>query len=443
MPNKFVYSNRKFKSFLGDSWQARYLVSYLSALNAKRCVVEDQYIDKDFAIDYQRYYSRSHAQITKFTQRIHFFSTNFSNDDFKQMLSGENDELVQTFQTNYLGFIIVKPILDSRKNKLIGRTCLQHYQINDGTMKRHYITNNHNVSLFGIPLSVLSVPFQAQDRRVSACATVALWTALHTVAQFYDIGKLSPVEITELSSQYPSRNRVFPQTGLTIEQMIICLRGVGLDVEVINITNRPDDHALKTAVKAYSNAGLPLIFILLLGQQNRPDQGHAVVNTGYKTNQSEEIIELYIHDDTIGPYSKVLPVMPANNLRFWNNEWVLRGYTVRVDYILIPIYHKMRLEFSKIYSEYNATIQTAIEYFEKDDTLDSTLLNIELLLYTIQDYKKEIFSKNIQNKKAFLVKTLPRFLWVIRSSYNRTIFQDQVYDGTATYPTLLDTVLYL
>jgi len=443
LPKKYVYSNRKFKSFLGNSRQGRYISDYLIALNAKRCVVENEYIDKDYTIDFQRYYSRAHKIISKYTHRIHFFSKSFSNKDFIEMLKGENDTLEDVLKKHYLGFVVVKPILDFNGDPLIGRTCLKTYPKIDGNMERHYLSSEQKATLYGIQLTVKSVPYQAQDRGVSACATVALWTALNTVSRLYDVRKVSPVEITEMSSTYPSRNRIFPQNGLTIEQMIICLRSLSLDAEVINITRQNNDFALKTAVKAYSNAGIPLIYILELIMQ-RNSALHATVNTGYKTDVARNIIELYIHDDQIGPYNKVLPIMPANNLRYWDNEWIrVMGYNnLRVDYIIVPIYHKMRLEFNKIFSEYIETIRSANEQFQEDANLDDTLLDIELLLYTIQSYKNELFNKQIYNKEDVLTKTLPRFLWVIRFSYNQQTFLDQVFDGTATYPTILENVSY-
>jgi len=443
LPQKYVYSNRKFNTFLGNSRQGQYIKDYINALNAKRCVIENEYIDKDYTIDFQRYYARAHKSIPKYTKRVHFFSKSFSNKDFIHMLKGENGSLVGFLKANYLGFVVVKPIVDYNGDNIIGRTCLKTYPLNDGTMERHYLSSEQTATLYGVPLSVMSAPYQAQDRGVSACATVALWTALNMVSRFFNISKVSPVEITERSSTYPSRNRIFPQNGLTIEQMIICLRSLDLDAEVINITQQRNDFVLKTAVKAYSNIGIPLIYILELTKQGTSVL-HAAVNTGYKTDQLKNIVELFIHDDQIGPYNKVLPLMPANNLRFWDNEWKRElGFDeVRVDYIIVPIYHKMRLEFNKIFSEYVETIRSIHDQFREDPNLDDTLLDLELYLYTIQNYKNELFSKNIHNKEKILTKTLPRFLWIMRFYYNQNVFLDQIFDGTAIYPTILENVSY-
>lgn len=65
-----------FTTYLGDSIQAKYIKNYLlsSDIKAETIVVEHNYIDKDYLIDYSNYYSRSFEDIKKFTDRIHFFS---------------------------------------------------------------------------------------------------------------------------------------------------------------------------------------------------------------------------------------------------------------------------------------------------------------------------------------------------------------------------------
>lgn len=50
-----------------------YFLGYLREIKAQSFIVEDNYIDKDFLIDYANYYSRAFKQINRTTQRIHFF----------------------------------------------------------------------------------------------------------------------------------------------------------------------------------------------------------------------------------------------------------------------------------------------------------------------------------------------------------------------------------
>jgi hypothetical protein len=69
----FSFFSNNLKGHLGDSRQGKYLIKYLRLLNANTCVFEDRYIDKDYMIDYQKFYSRAFGDDGKFTKRIHFF----------------------------------------------------------------------------------------------------------------------------------------------------------------------------------------------------------------------------------------------------------------------------------------------------------------------------------------------------------------------------------
>ena len=63
---------------LGYSNQARYIYKYAKDINANTVVIEDHYIDKDYLIDYSKFYARSFDPPSTVTKRLHFFSENFS-----------------------------------------------------------------------------------------------------------------------------------------------------------------------------------------------------------------------------------------------------------------------------------------------------------------------------------------------------------------------------
>ena len=164
----FSFSSDSLRGLLGNSYQGNYLLNYLSGLNAKTCILEGDYIDKDYMIDYQKFYSRSFLSYKRITKRIHFFATDFSPDDFEKSLENSN---VKYLQESYLGFAVIKPIEDSNKNPLIGRSVLKTYHPKAGDEKRFFISRDCGASLFGIPLTVESLPFQVQDQAVGGCAT--------------------------------------------------------------------------------------------------------------------------------------------------------------------------------------------------------------------------------------------------------------------------------
>lgn len=423
--------NEHFK----HSSQGNYLFNYLENLNAKTCILEKEYIDKDYLIDYQKFYCRSFEKHERFAKRIHFFSENIPEDKFLKSLEGDHAHL----RDSYLGFIVIKPIKDIDGKPLIGRTLLKTYPLKEGNKKRFFVKEKHYASLFGIPLNIKSLPFQVQDQGVSACATIALWSALQSLVYRYGIPSHSPAEITEIATLLPSPYRRFPsESGLTWGQMIRYIQSTGLDLEVIRATAE----TIPIAVKAYINANLPLIAILELKKTDSEPIGHAAVISGYQSDEKRNINELYVHDDQIGPYNRVKPV--NGNFEFWDNEWIREcGYdTVKLCTLFVPIYTKIRLTFSRIYRYLEKRKEEIHQYLEKQKEVKFSEVSLELYLTTIRRYKKYLLKKQINDKIEILCMSLPRFMWIIRILYKNQPIQDYVYDATSVYVRRLRCVEY-
>jgi len=448
----FLFSARqKLREIIGRTFQGDYITDYLSDIGAKTCVLENQYIDKDFTIDYQKFYSRSFRQIGKITKRIHFFSNEFSYEEFIGLLNDNAGGLTRSqLSESYLGFVVIRPIEDKDSNCLVGRTLLKTYPPTDGDKKRHYITDEYPASLFGIPLLIETLPFQAKDEGVSACATIALWTALHPLKNIFDISRYSPAEITERATSLPSFHRRFPTTGLTREQMINYIHSVGLDVEIIEPIS---EDQFQTAVKAYIYAGLPLLASLKMSpkpfnnetneqiedeEDTKKALRHAVVITGYQENNRGNINEIYVHDDVIGPYCRVKP--DEDFFKAWKygdyDYWTAKQYKVKFEDLRVPIYPKVRTTFWRIFNEY-INIKRKME-----DSPDLGHGTSELLLTSVQKYKELLLDNYIENKVNVLTKCLPKFLWVMRFYENELPQIDIVYDGTSIYPREKCKVVY-
>jgi len=338
---------------LGYSPQAHYLFDYAKDLGAETVVLEEQYIDRDYLIDYSKFYARSFTTHERFTKRLHLFSHPFSLEDFRGILKNSYLQHLKILQNSYLGFIVVKPIRDSCGNPLIGRTVIRPYPPLAGQEPRNFIEKEYSASLYGITLNVKSLPFQARDTAVGACATIVLWISLHPLSDLFGIPLNSPAEITEKSVSFPAEYRSFPSPGLSPLQMIAYIKSTGLDLESIDVEPRRSErqkHFVTDAVRAYITSGIPLIATIRLEKDNTPEY-HAVVISSYHCDQNGVIGELYVHDPQIGPYCRVV-----SNKRFieWENEWTLKfGYdNVFVEKLLIPIYPKVRLIFASIYEQY-------------------------------------------------------------------------------------------
>ena len=436
--HQFVFSNPSLDGLFdnyGSGHRYQYLKDYLKEIGTKTWVIEEDYIDKDYMIDYQKYYSRSFQKHERFTKRIHFFSNSFSQEKFLLWL--QNSE-IKNLKQSYLGFTIIRPIYSAIDELLIGRTLLKCYPRKEGDYIRNFSSEEYCVYLFGIPLTIQTMPFQEQDHRVSACATIALWSSLHVLWKRFGLKYYSPAEITEKAGSFPGLSRKFPSSGLSLDQLIGFIRSMELDVEAIFATN---NELITTAIAAYLNAEIPIIATLELKNGNSTDY-HAVVISGYKYKQNNPNIPLclYVHDDQIGPYSKVEPV---NNMFLkWKNDWISKYNMteVKIEMLLVPVYSKIRLTFPRIYAVFKK-IQEEIE-----ESGLGEIVKLELKLYSVNKYKESLLNKSINNKTKILRTVFPRFLWVVRAfkaGHPDDVIWDMTFDGVAAYPRDLEKIDYL
>jgi hypothetical protein len=455
--NKIIFPFSEANKYSGESPPAQYIIKYLrKEFDPQTCVLECEYIDRDYLIDFSKYYSRSFDIDEKFTQRLHFFTNRMSETDFDNILtSNPTNEKILELNNQYLGFVVIKPITDARDNPIIGRTSLKTYKEKIDGDERVYLKYPQNVSLFGINLSVDSIPFQTQDRAVGACATIACWISLYPLMKLYGIPSLSPYEVTEKSISYPGLTRNFPSQGLNAYQMKNYYNAIGLDTELISIEifgrgelYTKNDDVISDVVKAYLKLGVPVIAMISLKRKILRSGGlgdallkllnlkkdifqneyHAVVISGYRQRQNE-VTELFIHDDGLGPYCKTTT---NSDFSKWQNEWLTQFSEISVNMLMVPLYPKVRLPFIEIYQAYLKTKR----YFEIQNEIMMKKMGIpvgistELFLYEVKDYKKELLQKTIENKVELLTDSWPRFLLIIRAHFVGTPIVDAVYDAT-------------
>jgi hypothetical protein len=445
---KLKFEIKSFDSIhpdIGYSNQAEYICDYLKNFEVKSCVLEYEYIDKDFLIDFANFYSRSFDINTKYTTRIHFFEKDITIDYLNDLIENYTENECKKLNDTYLGFVIVKPIQDIKGNKFLGRTLLKTYQKKDGSDCRSYLTQNYNISLFGLPLSVKTLPFIPQDSVVGGCATSACWVALHPLHSLFGIQEYSPYEITKLATVFPYEDRNFPSEGLTVQQMKTQFNSLGLDTEFISIAkikskcrlykNKIDD-VIADSVKAYNRLGLPIIATLYLKKGRGKTSYHAVTISGCRCDHDGKVMRIYVHDDQIGPFHRV---EPDGNFSKWKNKWREHEVlSVEVDELIIPVYQKIRLNFGLIYSTFIQN-KRATEEISKELNINGV---VDLFLIDLHNYKKHLLKYKFPNKVETLQQPMPRFLWIIRQLINNELSCDMVYDATAVYPKEITTINY-
>jgi hypothetical protein len=96
----------------------KYIHDYFEGLKKERniknitIVKENDYIDKFYLRDYSRYYAESFSKLHNRSERLHFFSGDFDEEEFKNILkTGLTDDLNgEKRKYDYLGHLTLKPV---------------------------------------------------------------------------------------------------------------------------------------------------------------------------------------------------------------------------------------------------------------------------------------------------------------------------------------------
>jgi hypothetical protein len=294
---------------------------------AKIIVVEKEYISESYLDDLRLFYWSNFKNYDKFCRRLHFFSISVSKKELERKVLDRDTDF---FKDSYLGYIVVKPT----GNSLLGPTFLKTYGKSENFDRKYNSTVEMSVSLFGIEIPIEGLVFQEQDGAVGVCATQAIWSAMNKLSSLFRIDMITPSAISSYGGIGTS-GRIFPNSGLSNEQIFKIFRKAGLTVELMSLSH-VDKHKMskslfKQIVYAYNKIGIPI----LLGYTGRKKSGekspeelrHLVTVVGFRLDVekekeerkkekrkipsyavktvAEDIYRLYVHNDQIGPYTKI------------------------------------------------------------------------------------------------------------------------------------------
>lgn len=349
----------------GDPFrQLQYIEKYVRDLGCQAMLLESHYVDRDYIEDHSLFYSRSFSNYPNYCRRLHFFRA--PPEELKARLAALEDlcstaGLVERTarwgefsEACYLGFAVIKPLHGSP----VGRTVLRCFAPTpDDTCRdrREFpAARRYVVHLGAVELQVTGLAFQQQDVGVSACATTALWSALHKLRDFEEIGSPTPAQITTLATQYslPFGRPMPSDEGLSLDQMCQALQALKVAPSLLHVDSFQ-------VTRAYVHAALRSGFAPVLVLQARDDQAtwHAVTVVGYRRAEtptpqpgeaydlSGDIVALYVHDDRVGPYQRVDPFEHVGRLglaphyRQSETHWI-------VHYVLVPLHAKIRVSVS-------------------------------------------------------------------------------------------------
>ncbi|WP_368524854.1 hypothetical protein [Enterobacter asburiae] len=426
--------------------QIEYIHRYLKDLNCITVILEFDYIDKDYLEDYARYYVKGFNNSGYKTARLHFFSLEFDHSNIDRHLSyGLNKKELSALQNSYLGFMVVKPL----PKTFIGRTCLALYPGIAKESNKKSLVREYSVDLFGIKLSVESIAFQEQDKVISACATTAIWSALHAISwkDIRDIPSRSEITTNAINHISESSNS-FPNKELTNKQILRAVDSEKLKHQAEKLASVSQDYFFKK-IKIHIDSGLPLIlgvdvFDVRDTNKIKKRAGHAITILGYKDGVNRAI---YIHDDRLGPYARATfedasgYILNDTPIGQWglilqekedNGDWSKPHEILIPDSLITVHYPKVRLPFN--YSEntsyliqliYNSCLElvakdknTIIPYkltykveLKEISKIRQDFLNYKFIYKTDRNPSASIkFLRN--NRVDFLAKSYARFQWV-------------------------------
>lgn len=302
----------EIKNNLG-SVQSKYLLKYLKHLECQKLLIEDNYFDRDFLSEVSAVYCKSAKGYPNTCRRVHFFSSpNVSRDMFVAALRDE-EEARSEFQDTYLGFVVIRPITDSP----FGRTVLSWYPDQNPDIPRVINPSRKYVStVAGMELCVTGLAWQQQDSGVAACATIGIWSMLHSSA--FDARHAIPTTSTITEAAHSNGmvgHRTYPSYSLTYHQIQHAIKQLGFSP-----SHTDGDQVLQFFSKkrfanlcaAYIRSGYPLMIGGIHGDGIAV--GHAVCAVGFREAtvggkleegqiylQDEQVEYLYIHDDNVGP----------------------------------------------------------------------------------------------------------------------------------------------
>lgn len=446
--------------------QVDYIFNYLNNLpdgeKAKSVLLEYNYVDKDYLEDFSRYYVKRFGNDGHKCARLHFFSREVDHRHITKILEGGKGASGKMAELNeaYLGFMVIKPL----PRTFIGKTCLIVLpDASTDVKKKKRLAREYKVDLFGIPLSVQSIAFQEQDKVVAACATTAIWTALHSLAwrESRSIPSCSEITISAINHVDGSANS-FPSKQLTHKQILRSLDVEGLRYHAESMETPIVDEFLASVV-AHINSGLPMI---LTGEVfTRQDTGdfevqgeHAISIVGYKVDQEEQV--LYVHDDRLGPFARAKLVQVddyklTGKSDITGQKWALGLQKMKSKTkwenphelivplsTIVPSDKKARLPFYYVYETCNLIVE------EAKRELSAQLGDVEPLTYDIQlkdisSIRQEIiqhvadrkvnedgsklqvdqvdYAKWMSDKQKFLTTSYARLQWSAAFSYQGTL----------------------
>ena len=309
-PLKFHQFGKDSLSALPAATQARYLINYLEHLGAKVVIEESNYFDRDYLSEFAAFYGISSRGYGNTCRRLHFFSDAGVNRQMFARCAGGSARSLRRLGEAYLGFVVLRPIPAAPLGKTVLRWYPEHTPENPRVTSPSRIYACH---VAGVALEVYGLAWQQQDQAVSACATVGIWSMLHSSAldDYHLVPTTAEITVTA-NRRVALGSPTFPSKGLTLAQLLEAIKDQRLAPLVISgeLANQQfGRERFASSVASLIRSGYP---VLLAGMLEGVG-GHVICATGFRSSaasavaagtiafQDCETSHIYVHDDNLGP----------------------------------------------------------------------------------------------------------------------------------------------
>lgn len=448
-----------FRTDASSFVQLRYIERYAADLGCGSFAIESHYIDRDYMEDHSAFYSKNLFPYVNYCRRVNFFKGSI--EEVQEVLNqtvevGETlgiesyrQECKRISESHYLGFSVIKHL----RGTPVGRTVMKCFETDpEGKdyKRRFCCTKDYVLHFRACELKVNGLAFQQQDIGVSACATTALWSALQITADVDPIAAMTPVQITQLATQYslPS-GRPLPSEGLDIAQMCNAVQAAGASPNLFRVN---DNHI---QARYILRSAILSGFAPVLAMKHHSHGGHAVVAVGLKEKlhgpeldvhfHQHSVSGLYIHDDRLGPNLRCNYRLPTTPNEALGLDIELRGSGTiepwELLYVLVPMHPKIRLSFANV-EQLAANLVPELlglhqQYIAKKFPVDNHPLGFDVQILRCYKYVEKLIveSNGIDTSHIERISTKispARYLAVIRVSGPFFSRFDLVIDSTST-----------
>lgn len=268
---------------------------------------------------------------------------------------------------NCLGYISLRPVTSEQK---VGRSYLNpQIFVNQMGASRNFfvILGQYKIHTVGKEISIRAMPYMQQERVVSVCAHVAIWTILRFFSsRFANSKEYTMGDVVELIKS--PQIRKIPSKGLSVEQISTALMDAGFSTIVIRKAKIGYETMMPELI-AYIDSGIPVICfsekkchavvacgrseskiqaLSMMEDENTEDFSKRLDLLAEKDNpliilESRCVDWIIVNDDNRAPY---FGISAQPQVKLGQEESVGITNFSQIDFCIVPLYRRMQLSYA-------------------------------------------------------------------------------------------------